>query len=272
MTLKIQLLSDLHLEFQKKNKFIPNFLGEDVLVLAGDINLGLIDDDEWFVSLLETRDVIYIFGNHELYKQDLQTLYAKLPAWTARINALAKAKGFKHTLYSLENETVTIQDVKFIGATLWTDFDNANPDVMNMAAQTMNDYRHIRYNGNVVTADDFLKEHNKSRKFIESELDKTDGLKKVVISHHLPSYGSVHPNYRVDNPSNYRLQQMYLMNYLFYSELDSLIVKSDLWVHGHTHSSMDYVVGNTRVVCNPYGYDNYEENKEFNSTSMIIEI
>lgn len=272
MSLKINPQSDLHLEFQKQGKYVPAFLGEDVLVLAGDINLGLDEFDSWFVDLLETRDVVYVIGNHELYRQDMYDIYNKFPLWAARINEQAEVRGYKFKIYALQNTSVVIKDVKFIGATLWTDYNKQDPEVMQMAPGMLNDYKLITYNHEKITSDVFLQEHLASRNFIEAELANSGDIKTVVVTHHLPSYGSVAQQYRVEKTwLSVRDIQNRNMNYLFYSDLDNLVAKADFWIHGHTHSSASYDVGKCKVFCNPYGYSNYEVNREF-KTDLIIEV
>lgn len=260
---KISIASDLHLEFDKKQLYIPKFNGEDILILAGDIIVGLEDKWQyWFADLLETRSVIWIAGNHEFYNNDLYDIYNGMPLWAVRVNEIAERKDYKYKLYALQNQTLEIDNVKFIAATLWTDFKKNDDIVKWIGERNMSDYKVIR-NGNYrLTTDTVYSEHQASVKFIEQELDKPTNLKKFVITHHLPSYQSVAAQYR--NPRDEQF------NYLYCSDLDNLAQKADYWIHGHTHNSFDYQLGNCRVICNPRGYAGYDTNKQF--TDVVIDV
>lgn len=259
--MKIQVCSDIHLEFFKgKNLFVPKFLGEDVLVLAGDIQVGL-SEEHWFSNLLEHRDVIAICGNHEFYNNDLSYMYSGMPLFQARVNELAEVKGYIHKFYYLQDQTLELGDVKFICSTLWTDFKKDNPIVKMIAARGMTDYHVIKNNGFRLTPDDIYAEHVRSVKFIEDELNKPTYKKKVVITHHQPSYNSVAPMYRTLRDAQF--------NNLYFSDLDHLVEKCDLWCAGHTHESLDYTIGNGRVVCNPRGYI-HEVNKNFKDVLIDV--
>lgn len=259
--MKISIKSDLHLEFDKKKLYVPTFIGEDILVLAGDIQVGL-DQEYWFSDLLEYRNVIYIMGNHEFYNNDYSKIHAGLNAFTDKVNELAAHKGYKFKLYTLQNQTLEIDNVKFIATTLWTDFNKNDNIIKYIGAMNMSDYKVITNNGHRITTDFIYDEHMASRKFLEDELDKPTDKKKVVITHHLPSYNSVADIYR-----NLRDAQF---NHLYYSDLDHLAEKADIWFHGHTHNSFDYNIGNCRVICNPRGYAGYDTNKQFKD--VLVEI
>ena len=261
---KINEQSDLHLEFDKRNKYVPTFLGEDVLILAGDIQVGLEDTMyPWFADLLETREVIYVLGNHEFYNQDFYDILNGLPFFEARVNELAEKRGFTHKLHCLQNGVYETDDAKFIAATMWTDFGKDNPLVKLAGIQGMNDFRIISVGKDVLTPAVVMAEHQTSRKFVEDELAKPTNKKKIVITHHQPSYQSVHEQYR-----NKRDE---LFNYLYYSDLDELVAKTDAWFAGHTHVSLDYKIENARVICNPRGYNSPSYlNKDFKD--QLIEI
>lgn len=251
---KIQILSDLHTEF---GPFSPKYLGEDVLVLAGDIQVGLRNND-WFVALLEHRDVVYVLGNHEYYHQDYAMIQNELHIYESSINMQAIQAGFTHRLYICENRAVCLGGVNFIGATLWTDFDGDNPITMETARRGMNDFHVIKNRGMKMTPIYIHQTHKNSAEFIEKQLNMLHG-KKVVITHHAPSFQSVGPQWQGDP-----------LNGCFASNLERLVDKADLWVHGHMHDSFDYTVGNGRVICNPRGY--YPRQLNHNFLESVIEI
>ena len=255
--MKLSIMSDLHLEFDRGDLFVPEYYGEDVLILAGDIQMGLVHT-HWFAELLNQRDVIYILGNHEFYRQNFDTMYREVWDWVQSVNKLAKSRGYEHELTFLDDDCIYYKDVLFIGSTLWTDFDSGNELVMNHAPKYMSDYQVItkgKYNCDI-TPEQILKEHRASRNFIESEL--TYKGKKVVITHHLPSEKSIDLKYIHEK----------IGNHYFFSHLDSLVEKADLWIHGHTHCSHDYKIGDCRVICNPRGYR--DENVNFKL--VLVEI
>lgn len=244
--MKIQLLSDLHLEFDKKKKFVPQYANEDVLILAGDIQVGL-EADVWFSDLLEKRDVLYTMGNHEYYGEDFGKLNEYLPEFEKRVNELAEKKGYTHKLYCMQNKTLELGGVRFIGATMWTDFKRNNPLIMNMALRGMTDYHIIRNGGRKLIPQDIYDDNQTTLNYLSTELFKPVKMKTVVFTHHLPSYGSVDQQYRTLADADF--------NYLYFSDLDSLAELADFWLHGHTHCSFDYMIGKCRVVCNPRGYN-----------------
>jgi len=260
--MKVQLLSDLHLEFDKKKLFVPQFTDEDVLILAGDIQVGL-EKEGWFSDLLEKRTVLYTTGNHEYYGEDFTKINEYLPEFENRVNELAEKKGFKHKLYCMQNRTVDIDDVRFIGATMWTDFKRNNPIVMHLASRGMNDYHTIRNGNRKLMPEDIYKFNQQTLEYLAAELFKPTNKKTVVFTHHLPSYQSVDEQYRTAADADF--------NYLYFSDLDNLVQMSDYWFHGHTHTSCDYQLGKCRVICNPRGY-NHPAHLNLDFKTIVIDI
>ena len=251
----------------------PKFVGEDVLVIAGDVQVGL-SYEYWFSELLKDRHVIYLIGNHELYHNDLNDItYVQLPLWTAHVNELAEQKGYKFKLYSLQNQTVKIDNVNFIGGTLFTDFNKDSEFVKRLGPKLLNDFHYIKNGDRKVSADDLLAEHKRTKKYITDQLKLLKGEKNVVITHHLPSYESVDFQYRVKPEDEIfaHSAEKKAMNHFFYSDLDSLVKKADYWFFGHTHSSFDGKIGKCRLLCNPRGYYPNALNPNF-VNGLIIEI
>ena len=268
--MRIQIASDLHLEF-KGPRFDFNSVERDILVLAGDIDLGS-KADEFILNELKISDVIYLLGNHELYHQVVPRLrWAWKGPIEKRINEEAEALGYPGRLHFLENKEAIIQGVRFLGCTLWTDFDGGDLSHMHFCEQRMNDY-HCSImrktddgwaGGNVMlSAQDTYAWHRESIAFLKEELAKPFEGKTVVTTHHLPSFRSC-PN-RFDGS---------IMNYAFASDLDSFIEESgpDIWIHGHTHDNCDYKIGNTWVLCNPRGYHGHEINPGFRD-DFVVEV
>ena len=268
--MKVALCSDLHLEFQDIN--IQNTEGADVLILSGDILVAedLHNHPEVHpmdpVSIpnlgrrqaiaLRFRDfikrcsfqfphVVVIAGNHEFYHgrwkgtiQHLRDEYSKFP-----------------NVYFLEQDFKVIDDVTFIGGTLWTDCNKADPLTLNALSDIMNDFRIIRNDEKAyikLKPENTVIRHRQTVGYFKTILDDRKESKVVVVGHHAPTFNSVHEKYRNDQ----------LMNGGYASDLSEFILDHPqivLWTHGHMHDPVDYMVGTTRVVCNPRGYAGHDE-------------
>lgn len=249
--MKIQLLSDLHLEF---GGFTPPALDADVVVLAGDIHLkekGVAWAKEMF-----SCPVLYVMGNHEYYGGSLGK---------TREAILKAAEGTNVTV--LDRKSIVIDGVRFLGATLWTDYrlTGNQPLALWDAQQAMTDFKKIRDEKfSKLRPTRVLAQHVKDRKFLEESLLEPFDGKTVVVSHHAPSSQSIHPRYK-DSGGH--------LNASYASDLERLVGDGlpALWVHGHTHDSFDYDLYGTRVVCNPRGYAPSELNPGF-SPELLIEV
>lgn len=252
--MKIAYGSDLHLEIGKI--VLENTEDAKVLILAGDIctvtDLEAYNDDNigffrsqrihnFFTdcaSKFET--VIYIMGNHEHYHY----------GFNLTLNTLKEFLGYIPNLHILDKETITIEDTTFICGTLWSDMNGEDPKTKEFMKTRMNDFRIIWKDGARFTPNDAVLEHRKMLSLIWDTVEKEG--KFVVVGHHSPSFKSVHEDYAEDR----------LMNGGYHSNLDQFIIdrpQIKVWVHGHTHSVHDYRIGETRVLCNPRGYINYEK-------------
>jgi len=236
--MKIQLASDLHLELLQRDfpgeRLIAPAYGADVLVLAGDIANGVQAIElfkDWPVP------VLYLAGNHEFYGLSFDQ---------ARFDLRKATEGT--SVHFLDNDSLDLGGVRFFGATLWTDYllpnNQTQRQLMDNAERRLNDYRLIHTQEGLFTASRALDEHQQSRQWLEGELDKSYDGKTVVITHHGPHALSVHPRYSGD-PTNAAFVS---------GNLDELLSKAELWLHGHVHDSFDYLVAGCRVVANPLGY------------------
>lgn len=247
--MKLHVLSDLHIEF---GPFDPPPTGADVVALAGDTHLG-VKGITWALEHFSAQ-VIYIAGNHEYYKQHLGRNLQRMRD---------AAKGTN--VHFLENNTVTIEDIAFIGCTLWTDF-NALGDpatAQQRAAETMADYRAIKTAGyRALRPYETAQIHARSVAWLVEELDRGRDEKIIVVTHHTPSLKSTPDRFRHDP-----------LSASFSSDLDHLVEVSGapLWIHGHTHDSFDYQIGRTRVIANPRGYVGVEPNPRFDP-GLTIEV
>lgn len=213
--MKVSAFSDLHLEFES---WKANSLDSDLIILAGDIHTkhhGV----KWALENFEAP-VLYVPGNHEFYGGNIQSL-------TRKMHSVAQGSNIR----VLDNDSLLFNDVLFIGATLWTDFNR-------IRVEDAGRYRKL-------TPEDTIDYFERSVEFIESQLQRNDVKQKVVISHHAPSIKSENPEY-INSP----------LSPAFISDLEKLILdyQPDIWVHGHTHHCVDYKIGKTRVVSNQKGY------------------
>jgi Icc-related predicted phosphoesterase len=276
--MKINVISDLHLDFADLT--LP---GGDVLILSGDIcearhlkkdmynkDMVLFEHerkdqrpDRYYRFFAEEcskyREVVMVMGNHEHYGFQYQKTYAHI------------ASQLPDNVTLLENQTHTIDDVVFVGATLWTDMNGTDPLTMFHMKQSMNDYRQItQFNEakNVyhrLDPERTVADHYKSRRFIQETVENKFDQKFVVVTHHAPSKASIKPQYAGDH----------LMNGAYSSDLSEFILDNPqikLWTHGHTHDTFDYMIGSTRIICNPRGYKGYEDRAEHFDPTLEFEI
>lgn len=263
--MKAVVFSDLHLGFSFPDPVdLP--IDTDVLIVAGDVSAPVAKSMAWLHKRFPDVPVVYVAGNHDHYGQ----IYGE-----SMESGRRDAEKYRN-IHFLENEKIVLKGVRFVGATLWTDFDlyGRPDDHADYAQNGMNDYAQI-YDldplGQLMrwTPKRTRLLHAESRACLRGALSTPFDGPTVVVTHHCPHPMSVAPRFAGD----------YLAP-AFCSDLTSDIeeFQPDLWVHGHTHTSFDYVVPGTRtrVVCNPRGYvrDNFDrgrtvENPEFNMLKVV---
>ena len=232
--MRLRILSDLHLEFAP---FSPPQADADFVILAGDTHIGR-NGVQWAERSFPTAPVIYVMGNHEFYGKKIPKLTNDLQNETVGKN-----------IHVLENGVVELHDVVFLGATLWSDFSlfGAASDGASEAEQVMNDFKKIRTlpHYRKLRAHDLNRIHTQSVQWLRIMFEQHRGRKVVVITHHAPSARSLPPDKAKESVSC-----------AYASNLDELVESSGsvLWIHGHIHTPVDYMIGNTRVVSNPRGY------------------
>lgn len=287
--MKIAICSDLHLEFGTIS--LENTENAQVLILSGDICVAKDIGERDAYNAVGEHDksskvhtffqeccarfprVLYIAGNHEHYHGDYATTIA----------ILRDRLRYLDNLHILDKEFVEVDDVCFAGGTLWTDMNGEDPITLSSIRSYMNDYRVIENSNEVVhytvpvyglnedgsrdynnivskefktrngrfTPDDSVKDHKAMLQFIKESIESRPDATWVVVGHHSPSKLSTKPQYESD----------VLVNGAYSSDLSEFILdhpQIKLWTHGHTHHEFDYMIGGTRIVCNPRGYINYE--------------
>ena len=256
--MRIHILSDLHLD---TGPVELSSVDADVVVLAGDID-ERTHGVEWAREAF-SQPVVYVPGNHEYYGGKLHHTLRKMRQAAAGSN-----------VHVLDCEEWHFGGVRFLGATLWTDYrlTGNQPLAEWDASQQMNDFRKIRNIAySKVRTRDFLLEHAKARSFLEAGLQEPFDGKTVVVTHHAPSGHSVARRYQ-----DHAVQSGSHLNAAYASNLDGLLMMHNgLWIHGHTHDAWDYSIGGTRIVCNPRGYLN-EKGQSLKPTgfnkSLVVEI
>ena len=256
--MRIQVFSDLHIEFTS-NRLPLLSPDADVVVLAGDLAPVRTQRLGEVMRTWNWPDLLYVPGNHEFYGSEFNA---------ARLQLARECRDHGVTL--LDPGVVDIEDVRFIGATLWTDF-RLDPDPVAEAwahcdvAQVMPDFkgaiRHFEGEHGLFTTQQSATRHTAHRAYIEHELARAenDGVTAVVITHHAPSPRCVRPWYRESK-----------INAGFASNLDAVIERYQppLWIHGHMHDAVDETFGATRILANPYGFS-LTEGADFNPDLVI---
>lgn len=263
--MKIAVASDCHIEFGPIS--LENTENADVLILSGDIcvvrdfsnDKKSIVLHKFFKECSERfRHVLYVAGNHEHYNGDFANTYRDI-----RLHLLHLGN-----VHVLDKELIIIDGVGFIGGTLWTDMNKEDPITLSHIRGYMNDFRIIKNSNTKVnfrdsdgkfhhrdstfTPEDAVEDHKAMMQFIKTTIDSNSNLPFVVVGHHAPCKLSVKPRYKDDH----------IVNGAYSSDLSEFILDNPrikLWTHGHTHDEFDYVIGSTRIVCNPRGYDGYED-------------
>lgn len=242
--MRVHVLSDLHLEADPG--FRLSATDADVLVLAGDIANGT----DGMAAFLDCgKPIVYVPGNHEYYDRQMEPVRREL-AHFARM----------HGVHLLDRGEAHIGGVRFLGATLWTDFkldgEAAYARTLAISRKHVLDFKLIRYGERFLAPEDTIEFHVRDLAWLRERLAVAFDGPTVVVTHHAPHPLSVHPRWN-GNP----------VNPAFVTDLVDLMGRAPLWIHGHTHDSFDYTVAGTRVVCNPKGY--LAENRAFQPEFVV---
>ena len=277
MRMRIQLISDLHLE--NYPDFVPGAAPEvDILILAGDIGSyqagSRLQEDDFGLHRFSPRwpdsqwpRVFYIPGNHEFDALDYDATYLKL-------RNTCEALGIEW----LERETITVGSVRFIGTTLWSDFEalaKCKPTMTEQMEALEKAYRAANFylgknttsrNGAPMLAEDIRALAHECQRWLHTALAVPFDGTTVAVTHFAPTLRSADPRYGL-TPGTAG----------FCNSLDHLLPLSQVWMHGHLHCTNDFVVEGTedgkpfscRVVANPRGYPEKGEDKAFQETFVV---
>lgn len=236
--MRLRILSDLHLEFFDGDRELPE-VDADVIILAGDIHRQT-EGLAWARHRFPDMPLIYVPGNHEFYGTCMPQLRDELALEAERLG-----------ITLLDNQSVTINGVRFYGTTLWTDFALYADDPTKNPAETESKALRVMPDFNIVqtlpgvTFSPLASQqlHAEALAWLESELSQPFEGPKVVVSHHAPLHDCIPEQYLGD-----------ALSPAFASHLPQLMGKMDLWVHGHVHEPVDRLNNGTRVIANPGGY------------------
>ena len=239
--MKLRILSDIHCEFHpdKGKSFFNSLpeLDEDIVIVAGDLSdsKSLIPALRNLCNRFKEKLILYTNGNHEAYSSSVDETEDRIKEF--------ESDNEHENLEYLNNNVITVGPgvleegkpvYRFLGCTLWFPYQIGR---VHEGEWAMNDFVYIKNIRNVVD-----QKNRESIKFLENNVTSND----IVITHHLPSYDSVHPKY-TGSP----------LNKFFVGGAAHILQyhKPKLYIHGHSHCFRDYVdKSGSRVVCNPVGY------------------
>jgi Icc-related predicted phosphoesterase len=261
----LRLLSDLHFE-GGVHKELYKTQGEDILVIAGDLNVAasaVWGDLKRFAE--EQPNIVYTMGNHEFYRQNYHDTCRKLEDWSRYTSIKILNPGV--TYYSpitkkledkpIPSETEEDKSIAFIGAALWTNFRN-DPISALAAASGINDFKLIEFDNRYFTPADAADLYRQHYGYIKHMYEQIK-LKKVIVTHFLPCVESIDPQYLGKDGVTSTLND-YFANDL--GEWIEGLENVPYFLHGHTHSNVDVTIGSTQVIAQPYGYGTNRNYKE----------
>lgn len=237
--MKLLIASDLHFEFHADHgvSMVQSLTEADVLVCAGDLSSSSGVGAALELLCERYEHVVFVPGNHEFYGSSIPVVRERLRALSDRLEGL----------HYLDDSTCEIEGRTFVGSTMWF---RKLPGIERYHAM-LNDFHLIKR-----ATHDIYEENERALLFLEQHVT----AESIVVTHHLPSPKSIDPRYAGS-----------AINCFFLCNMQALIesAQPSMWIHGHTHSSMDYTIGRTHVVCNPFGYAGREVNPNFTENKLI---
>ena len=246
--LKLQFVSDLHLEFAQNRQYLQDYplqVTGDILLIAGDsayLDLPESEQDTyssyafWDWASANYNQVIVCLGNHDFYGHyDLATMPD------------GYCKQIRHNVHAYYNSVVHLQDIDIIVSTLWA---KIKPCDAYLTERNVSDFYRIMYQGQRLTAEDFNHEHERCLQFIKKAVAESNAKTKIVLTHHVPTHLCTAEEFRGSTISG-----------AFTVELGDYIADSgiDCWIYGHSHRNIDAQIGSTRLMSNQLGYISHDE-------------
>lgn len=275
--MKIRLISDIHLEFVKHENDIPNTGCGDVLLLGGDIlvtrhlrtfdhngnalpyNKSFDNSNTIYRKFLQKcsdnyNQIVYVMGNHEYYGSDITVVDEWFPRYLEDNYPRVKI---------INNSSVDIgNNLAIVGGTLWTNYNNEDPNAMVAAQKSLNDFRRISYAGRNITPNTIVELHKITLSTIKEYVASNPYKNVLIMTHHAPSRRSTIERYKFSP-----------VNSAYTNDYDEFILTNPnikYWVHGHTHSKFNYSIGQCEVLCNPYGYHGVECEDHYSPIDVSI--
>lgn len=248
----LQYCSDLHLEFPQNEAYIKAHpirpVGE-ILILAGDITLFTkIDHQKDFFNYVSDhfKETYWIPGNHEYYQNDIST----------------RSGSFEEKIRSnvslVNNITINVGTHQLLFSTLWSSISLLNGWRIERG---LNDFYLINYKGNRLRVPDYNDFHKNCLEFLRPALEVESLGKKVVVTHHSPTFKNYPPEYKGD-----------YLNEAFATILDDLILDTtpDYWIYGHHHRNIpEFKIGHTKMLTNQLGYVQHNESLNYSNAKFI---
>ena len=270
--MKLWIWSDVHLEISnsKINFARPD---ADIIVIAGDLTYAdrvseVVKDIIYRYHL----PIIYVAGNHEFYASHQRSSPFETDQLLLKL-AERDSESWSHRFHVLDEDTVVIDGIRFVGATLWTDFKLNLSNESQLSARMRNsenllrDFTSIRMrSGERFSAADMIALNASNAAYLRHQMSENFNGKKVIVSHHLPHPACISERYQ-DSEANY----LFSNSAEAFDDLLSSDKAPALWICGHSHEASDVLIGRTRVVCNPFGYD-FEKGKNGFRSDLVIEI
>ncbi|RYU93445.1 metallophosphoesterase [Emticicia agri] len=255
--MKIQYCSDIHLEMNTNKAYLLQHpidpVGE-VLLLAGDITNAKYYDDprpvekQFFKTLSQQFERVFIIaGNHEFYR-----------SWDISVLEKPLLKEIEKNVFLLNNQTIVYKEVAFFFTTLWSEINQLDEVYVK---RSMPDFSLITHYRKSLLVKHYNELHKQALAFLDKSLSQTGNLKKMVVSHHLPSLQCVHADHVGSS-----------LGSAFATDLDAFILQHqpDYWVYGHSHRNMpDIEIGKTKLVTNQLGYVPYQEHYSWESAKFF---
>jgi hypothetical protein len=258
-----RLMSDLHVEFTEYLDVVE--LNEDhtsLLILAGDFHVGSKGVIYLEQLAKQFSHIIYVLGNHEHYKQNIEYTQSKIED---ELKTIFFGRECNITVVGDIPELIEFDNLRVLAGTLWTDMNGSDPLTKMQVADYLNDYHIIRNGTRKLIPDDTIATfHQTVEKFGQWLSVPFEQGPTVVVTHHLPSQGAVDPRYQSED--NYKLNGGYRSN------LDDFIHRHqpNYWCFGHSHSTTDKLLGESRLISNPRGYPSRNKTK-FKMTDELID-